>query len=96
MIPRSGGGGRNVNPGQADEVFAEHGVLFLAPGHAPKPRQINPHFSCNANRRALFLICARFSRTHCRPCPRSAFFLTMRENFPLFTLMAHFSECIHD
>jgi hypothetical protein len=25
MIPRSGGGGRNVNPGKADEVFAEHG-----------------------------------------------------------------------
>ena len=24
MIPRSGGGGRNVNPGKADEVFAEH------------------------------------------------------------------------
>jgi hypothetical protein len=25
MIPRSGGAGRNVNPGKADEVFAEHG-----------------------------------------------------------------------
>ena len=24
MIPRSGAGGRNVNPGWADEVFAEH------------------------------------------------------------------------
>jgi len=33
MIPRSGGGGRNVNPGWADEVFAEHegvdGINFL-------------------------------------------------------------------
>jgi hypothetical protein len=25
MVPRSYGGGRNVNPGQADEVFGEHG-----------------------------------------------------------------------
>jgi len=25
MIPRSGGGGRNVDRGKADEVFAEHG-----------------------------------------------------------------------
>ena len=25
MIPRSDRGGRNVNPGWADEVFAEHG-----------------------------------------------------------------------
>jgi hypothetical protein len=24
MIPRFGSGGRNVNPGRADEVFAEH------------------------------------------------------------------------
>ena len=27
MIPRSGAGGRNVNPGWADEVFAEHGPM---------------------------------------------------------------------
>jgi hypothetical protein len=26
MILRSGGGGPNVNPRKADEVFAEHGV----------------------------------------------------------------------
>ena len=26
IIPRSGGGGRYVNPTNADEVFAEHGV----------------------------------------------------------------------
>ena len=30
MIPRPGGGGRHVNPGKADEVFAEHAILDYA------------------------------------------------------------------
>ena len=28
MIPRSGGGAQNVNPGKANETFAEHGSVF--------------------------------------------------------------------
>ena len=32
MIPRSGGGGRNINPGKADGFLAEHGGATPQPG----------------------------------------------------------------
>ena len=31
MIPRFGGGSLNVNSRTADEIFAEHGMVFSAP-----------------------------------------------------------------
>jgi hypothetical protein len=84
----------NASAAKDWDTPSSHGLSRICKGLLQ--RQTNPHFSYDAKTRAFFLICARFSRTRCRPCPKSAFFLTMRENFPLFTLMAHYSDCLHD
>jgi len=80
MIPRPGGGGRNVNPGKADEVFAEDGGVGAWPGASeqvqamhqrqrvrPQPQAAPPAQASHPRffLLDLFLLPSAFSRPHC-------------------------------
>jgi hypothetical protein len=58
MTPGSVGGGRNVNPSSADEVFAEHGFEFTGTV-LPRRRRLSPP---NYSIKGRFLTIASFPR----------------------------------